>query len=174
MKKIKAFKMLMILIFTIIAIEPKIRALDNACGNGICEPYETFYSCSRDCKSGGRDNYCDGQNDDVCDPDCHGNDQDCQEYDPKKNNESDERPSNKIGYILAIISAAAIVVFLIFVFKSLAHQQIEHEKRMYDIENINKFSNIKKNEDKGWSHKTESEIVDDLKNEEKFRNYFEK
>ncbi len=35
-----------------------------------CEGNENYASCSSDCQSGGRDNYCDGVQDGRCDPDC--------------------------------------------------------------------------------------------------------
>ncbi len=49
------------------------------CGDGECgtcldpdDPYacENYSNCPGDCPSGGEDNYCDGQEDGVCDPDC--------------------------------------------------------------------------------------------------------
>ncbi len=51
-------------------------------GNGICEIDEGEYykNCPEDCKSGGRDNYCNRVLDGVCDPDCMGvGDPDCME-----------------------------------------------------------------------------------------------
>ncbi len=40
------------------------------CDNGKCEYGENFANCPQDCKSGGSDNYCDGESDTICDPDC--------------------------------------------------------------------------------------------------------
>lgn len=48
------------------------------CGNGVCNINENFASCPQDCRSGGRDGYCDGEKDNKCDPDCKGEqDPDC-------------------------------------------------------------------------------------------------
>lgn len=40
------------------------------CGDNICQANENYGNCSKDCKSGIRDNYCDGIKDGVCDLDC--------------------------------------------------------------------------------------------------------
>ena len=50
----------------------------DTCNNGICEPQESFETCSQDCASGGSDDFCDELRDGVCDPDCTGTfDGDC-------------------------------------------------------------------------------------------------
>ncbi len=49
----------------------------DTCKDKICEPHESFESCPADCPSGSRDDYCDGKEDSICDPDCHGKDADC-------------------------------------------------------------------------------------------------
>jgi len=40
------------------------------CGDNICQANENNGNCSKDCKSGISDNYCDGIKDGVCDSDC--------------------------------------------------------------------------------------------------------
>ena len=46
----------------------------------ICEPGENRRNCFQDCPSGGRDGYCDGLDDLLCDPDCEiGEDVDCKD-----------------------------------------------------------------------------------------------
>ncbi len=73
------------------------------CGNGICEDFENFASCPKDCPSGGKDNFCDGVEDNICDPDCEeqkGFDPDC------------VRKNNKI-FILLIGGVIAFFVVLI-------------------------------------------------------------
>jgi hypothetical protein len=49
--------------------------------NLVCDSNENYKSCPQDCKSGGKDNYCDKVSDGICDPDCtFEEDKDC----PKK------------------------------------------------------------------------------------------
>ncbi len=53
---------------------------ETSCGDGSCGIPEDFTSCPQDCPSGGWDNYCDGIQDQICDPDCverDENDPDC-------------------------------------------------------------------------------------------------
>ena len=55
-------------------------AYADTCNNKICEEYESYETCPLDCKSGGKDDYCDELKDNVCDPDCSVNsnfDADC-------------------------------------------------------------------------------------------------
>ncbi len=40
------------------------------CGDNVCQENESALTCAQDCKSGIRDNVCDGKADGVCDPDC--------------------------------------------------------------------------------------------------------
>ena len=40
------------------------------CGNDLCDDGENYQSCPQDCKSGGRDGFCDKEKDAICDPDC--------------------------------------------------------------------------------------------------------
>src|SRR3989338_801860 len=42
----------------------------DTCGNKICEEHESYESCTKDCSSGGKDDFCDSVKDDICDPDC--------------------------------------------------------------------------------------------------------
>lgn len=48
------------------------------CGDGACSHDENTGNCPEDCPAGGIDDYCDGREDEVCDPDCVGSgDPDC-------------------------------------------------------------------------------------------------
>lgn len=48
------------------------------CGNDLCDDGENYQSCPQDCKSGGRDGFCDKEKDAICDPDCaRTEDEDC-------------------------------------------------------------------------------------------------
>lgn len=40
------------------------------CPDKICQPHESYESCSKDCKSGGKDDFCDAIKDNICDQDC--------------------------------------------------------------------------------------------------------
>ena len=52
--------------------------LEGKCGDGVCTNEESYLICPDDCGSGFADGYCDGADDDRCDPDCTGKeDVDC-------------------------------------------------------------------------------------------------
>ncbi len=48
--------------------------------NKQCDQYENYLSCSQDCQSGSKDNFCDKVEDDICDKDCLIGDPDCYSY----------------------------------------------------------------------------------------------
>jgi hypothetical protein len=59
----------------IIRVQEPVKA---ECPSGLCDASENYESCPADCKSGGRDGYCDKVKDAVCDPDCaRTDDEDC-------------------------------------------------------------------------------------------------
>ena len=43
---------------------------ETTCGDGTCGIPENYETCPQDCPSGSFDEYCDGIEDDICDPDC--------------------------------------------------------------------------------------------------------
>ncbi|MEA3254481.1 MAG: hypothetical protein U9Q22_01435, partial [Candidatus Altiarchaeota archaeon] len=46
--------------------------------NDVCDGKENYKTCPQDCSSGGKDDYCDGKKDLICDLDCRaGEDPDC-------------------------------------------------------------------------------------------------
>ena len=48
------------------------------CGNDLCDDGENYQTCPQDCKSGGRDGFCDKEKDALCDPNCaRTEDEDC-------------------------------------------------------------------------------------------------
>ena len=49
----------------------------DTCGDSICDEQESRESCQQDCPSAGRDDFCDREQQGVCDPDCGGQDPDC-------------------------------------------------------------------------------------------------
>lgn len=78
--------------------------LVSLCGNKACDkPQENYLTCSLDCPSGAKDEYCDKVKDTRCDPDCAaGEDIDC------------EAPSN-IGLIITVVFV--IILLLIIAYK---------------------------------------------------------
>jgi len=64
----------------------------DTCGNYICEDHESYETCPDDCRSGSEDDYCDEEQDGICDPDCiNGEDIDC----TKKEKTEDNQDANK-------------------------------------------------------------------------------
>lgn len=53
------------------------------CVGNNCEIMENYLTCPEDCKSGGKDYYCDLAEDNKCDPDCSNLDKDCKDCDEK-------------------------------------------------------------------------------------------
>ena len=126
----------------------------NTCENGICDPYESYESCTMDCSSGGKDDFCDEVNDGICDSDCLGKaDIDCKGKDTNKTSEAtatdggkqeeiepSEQPKEKSNYLVWILSALGIVILVfsfLFVKKKKQSQTMDSLKQ-YISENIRK------------------------------------
>lgn len=156
---------MILLAFSVFAL-----AGDYTCGNGICNENENYYSCEKDCISGEKDNYCDNEKDKKCDPDCINTDPDCENNDQALF----KTKSKKIAffYLIGSISSIGIIALLILIFKKVANQKIEEDKKIYTRESIDKFSNINKQKQRDWSNKTEAEIMDEIKQDEKYKEYF--
>ena len=128
----------------------------DTCGNGICENHESYESCTRDCSSGSKDNFCDGVKDGICDPDCPAKlDADCKETNGNESiqaqkiggnvkntdikNESDAEQSRKSGYLTWILYGAGIILIvllaLLFIKKRKENQVVDSLKQ-YVSENI--------------------------------------
>lgn len=123
----------------------------NTCGNKICEDYESYESCTRDCSSGSADDFCDEVTDGICDPDCYGKaDADCEYVKAKGNASAIAKPSveeesfeeAKIGkkpnYLIWTLAVLAIVAFiLLFLFiKKRKENLTVSSLRQYISENI--------------------------------------
>ncbi len=122
----------------------------DTCGNKICEGYESYESCTRDCSSGGQDDFCDEVKDGICDPDCSfKNDIDCEILEFEKTNESVitktkqekpliEKPKERTNYMIWILSVLAVIVLiLLFLFiKKRKENQIIDSLKQYINENI--------------------------------------
>ena len=53
----------------------------DVCGDGVCQKHESYEDCRQDCKSGGKDDYCDKVGEGKCDPDCkESEDIDCKKF----------------------------------------------------------------------------------------------
>ena len=105
----KIFAILVLILFII----PKTLAF--TCGDGTCDITETHYTCPEDCPSGGLDNYCDKTEDDICDPDCFGQDPDCEGYKVTIPSNLDQIKSKTDLNIVLMIGLLFLVMFVIFI-----------------------------------------------------------
>lgn len=122
----------------------------DTCGNSICEGHESYESCTRDCSSGSKDDFCDGIQDGVCDPDCSAKtDIDCESIEANANISVTAKPSaeeeyfeetksSKPSYFIWILLALAIIILvLLFLFiKKRKESQTISSLRQYISENI--------------------------------------
>jgi len=125
------------------------------CGNSICEEFESYGNCPQDCSSGGKDNYCDGVGDGICDPDCS------EEEDPDCGKEGfDYTP-----YVIGIIAA----IFIILLANSITRRRKLRDKGGED-EKITEWveSQLREGEDPNILKKAlsgegvDTKIVDDI------------
>lgn len=96
--------------------------------DSICAEGEDYLSCPSDCRSGGRDDFCDRMNDGICDPDCYiGFDPDCESMkdgDQKTmmtietivNNRSNSRDmiGSDNAFIIVVLSIILLIVIVVF------------------------------------------------------------
>ena len=121
----------------------------NTCGNNKCEEHESYESCTRDCSSGSKDDFCDELKDGVCDLDCSvKTDVDCEISESEKINESvitktkqekvTKEPKEKPNYLMWILLALSVIIFvLLFLFiKKRKESQVIDSLRDYISENI--------------------------------------
>lgn len=134
----------------------------NTCGNNACEEHESYESCTKDCKSGSEDDFCDSLADGTCDPDCSPKtDTDCSQASYKGANEnltkasaasvgnSNKSPktskedktaiaySSMIYFVLISLILIATISGLIFLtVKRKRENQIASSLKQYIIENI--------------------------------------
>lgn len=107
------------------------------CGNGFCEEGENYFTCPRDCPSGGRDGVCDEIVDRLCDPDCGTEqDPDCVKT-PETTSTAltttqlPQESKDPIDYLpyLAVLFIVIIIVFLTR--RKLEDSKIEKEKEEF-------------------------------------------
>ena len=93
----------------------------DTCGNNVCEDHESYESCTKDCKSGSKDDFCDEVKDGICDPDCSPKtDADCAEntgankttasIQQKEAQIKSGEITGKSSYLIWILSALAIII----------------------------------------------------------------
>jgi len=117
----------------------EVASFSDTCGNNVCEDHESYESCTKDCSSGSKDDFCDGIDDGICDPDCiQKNDADCgKSREPEASSTPPATPVKKPpiktpakktaqapNYMLGgSMIAAAIIPILIFTFVRKRKQQ---------------------------------------------------
>lgn len=140
-----------------IVMEINVASFADTCGNNICEPYESYESCTGDCTSGSKDDFCDGASDGICDPDCSSKtDNDCDYIKTDENNEATAAANNiknqnnivenvvyeenekKPNYLIWIlpISAIAILVLMFLFYRKIRENQIINLLKQYINENL--------------------------------------
>lgn len=133
----------------------EVASFADTCGNNACEDYESYESCTKDCHSGEKDDFCDAISDGICDPDCTSKtDADCAESEkpdisitqptnPSKKQSTkitQEKTTKSFNYLLwGSIIIAAIVPILIFTFvRKRKEQALANTLKQYILENIQK------------------------------------
>ena len=104
-----------IAILTIILITIPI-TIAFTCGDNICDITETYHTCLQDCPSGKLDNYCDKIKDNICDPDCFGQDQDCEGYKatiPTNSNQIKGLVSLNTEIMIGLFFLIGFIIFII-------------------------------------------------------------
>jgi hypothetical protein len=121
--------------------------------------------------SGGHDHYCDNEVDGRCDPDCLKTDKDCKDYELVKEDLSAVATQNtplKVIIVTAFLLVVTSVVLFLYI-------KANKTAKYYEREQIDKFSNVKKEGDKdSWAHQSEGEIMDKIKSSEDFQKYANK
>ena len=145
----------------------------DTCGNKACEEHESYESCTKDCSSGSRDDFCDGISDGICDHDCSiKTDVDCGEKANELNQTSTattrqkqevrefaEEPEEKLNYLFWILAVLIIIIFVLtFLFiKKKKEKQIVSSLKQYISENIRKGFTLQQIKDvlyrEGYSEK---------------------
>ena len=148
----------------------------NTCGNGICDPYESYESCTKDCKSGSKDDFCDEVKDGICDPDCSPKtDADCAENGKVNQTTSSNQQketqikagettgeSNYLMWGLAVL--AIIILALLFLFiKKMKENRIINLLKQYINKNITRGYTLQQIKDalyrEGYSEKEVDKAV---------------
>lgn len=127
----------------------------DTCGDNVCEGHESYESCTRDCRSGSKDDFCDRIADGVCDPDCPANmDADCRQEDKNAGQaalpiKSEKEKIQSIGlqekeqsqnYLMwtLIFSGIATVLLLLLLIKKRKEKKAVDSLKQYIGDNIRK------------------------------------
>ncbi|MBI4143471.1 hypothetical protein HY487_01150 [Candidatus Woesearchaeota archaeon] len=144
----------------------------DTCSNSICEAHESYESCTKDCSSGGQDDFCDELKDGICDPDCSAKtDIDCQSVEvngnasivakPRTEEETfgeieDQKKPNYLLWISLVLAIIIIVAVILFIKNRKENQTITSLKQ-YISENIRKGFSLQQIKDvlyrEGYSDK---------------------
>ena len=143
-----------------------ISSFSDTCGNKVCEAHESYESCTKDCKSGGKDDFCDGIKDSICDPDCSLNtDIDClgkeannsigsskssiiQANEEEKLAEPQKETKVKNNFIWSLsISGIIAIILLIFLFIKIRGSRIINSLKQYINESLRKGFTIQQIKD---------------------------
>ena len=136
-------------------IDIEVSSFADTCGNNFCEDHESYESCTKDCSSGSKDDFCDSINDNICDPDCSAKtDADCKETIEQKNasqtitpgsskqpskTKSKERKEEPNYLLWSLLVTAVIVPVILFTFIRIKKEQTAiNTLKQYIIENIQK------------------------------------
>lgn len=140
-------------------MEIDVSSFADTCGNGACEAYESYESCTKDCRSGGKDDFCDGLSDGICDPDCSARtDPDCAQSGitnesaraatiPKTNNQQKNQilqksqpgqSANYVMWVLLLLGAASFSALIYFAVRKIKENQVVNSLKQYIGENIQK------------------------------------
>lgn len=135
-----------------IVMDISVSSFANTCGNKICEEHESYESCTKDCKSGSKDDFCDEASDGICDPDCSvKTDADCRNGEAKGNasiaakqgfeeeqksetQEINEKP-NYLLWVLLVLAIVVIALSFLFI-KKRKEGQTSNSLKEYVSENI--------------------------------------
>ena len=127
----------------------------DTCGDNICESQESYESCTKDCRSGSKDDFCDAVNDGICDPDCPANmDADCRQKENSSNQtalpiqpekekiqsiwlQEKEQSPNYLAWIL-IFSGIAVVLLLLLLLKKRKEKKTVDSLKNYISESMRK------------------------------------
>ena len=125
-------------------------SFSDTCGNGICEEYESYESCTKDCKSGSKDDFCDGISDGICDPDCTPKtDADCKNIEknetiaaPKVSQKQaaqhveGSKGNFRYSVWILVILLAVVFVLLAFFIRKRKENKLINSLKQYTLENI--------------------------------------
>ena len=127
-------------------------SFSNTCGNNICDKHESYESCTKDCASGSADDFCDGKNDGICDPDCIAKmDADCKgtskDFDGTKITDDEkeaqiesvgEIQDKKPNYLLWILLVVGMVILIVLFFVKKMQTNKTNSLKQYINENLRK------------------------------------